>query len=285
MKFVLGIANFDRRYGLVNQLKKKDISSILNNVKKKGINEIDTAINYRKSNQIISKLNIESFKINTKLPLIKYSKIYKNEILNEMNIFKIHLNINKINILMFHDRNQIYEKNFEYILNFIKFLKKKKIINGYGFSVYNEDEFFKIAELCSPDVIQIPINLFDQRFRNSKIIKIAKIKKIKLQARSVFLQGLLLNRFFEFNDNKSKKILKGYWDFILDSKYDPLQFNTNFLLKLKFIDKFIVSFDKIEQIKRFYSCLNKKFSFRKIDYDLLSQNYRKLILPYLWKRF
>lgn len=285
MKLVLGVANFDSSYGLINKLKKKSISLILNKVKKKGINEIDTAINYRKSNQIISKLNIESFKINTKLPLIKYSKNFKNNILNEINRFKINLNIKKINILMFHDRKQIYQKNFKYILDFVKFLKKKKIINGYGFSVYNEDELFKISELCNPDVIQIPLNLFDQRFKNNKIIKIAKIKKIKLHARSVFLQGLLLNRSLKFNNNKSKKILKNYWDFILDSKYDALQFNINFLLKQKFIDKFIVSFDNIEQIKRFYWCLKKKSSFRKINYDLLSQNYKKLILPYLWKKF
>ena len=49
-----------------------------------------------------------------------------SQILNQINIFKIKLNINKINILMFHDRKQIYEKNFEQILNFTKFLKKKK---------------------------------------------------------------------------------------------------------------------------------------------------------------
>ena len=285
MKLVLGIANFDKSYGLNNHLKKKNTNSILCKVKKKGINEIDTAINYKKSNQIISKLNIKKFKINTKLPLIRYSKNYKNEILNQINIFKIKLNINKINILMFHDRKQIYEKNFKHILNFTKFLKKKKIINGYGFSVYNVDEFLKISELSNPDVIQIPLNLFDQRFINNKIIKIAKKKKIKLHARSVFLQGLLLNRFVKFNDNKSKKILTKYWNFILDSKFDPLKFNIKFLLKQKFIDRFIVSFDNIVQIQRFYSCLNEKLSSRKINYDLLSQNYKKLILPYLWKKF
>lgn len=283
MKLILGIANFDNEYGLSNKLKKKNFKKILSKLRKFKINEIDTATNYIESNNALSKLDVSNYKFNLKIPLIKYKKNFQADILNYINRFKVKIKTNKINTLMFHDRKQIYQKNFKYILKFIKNLKEKKIINRYGFSIYNLDEFYKIIKFCNPDIIQVPINIFDQRFTSEKINNLLGKKKIQLHARSIFLQGVLLNKSIQLNHKVSNIILKKYWNVVTKLKCDPLIFNLSFLLNMKFINKVIVSFDTEKQIKYFFLAMRKKLKYNKKIYKSLSQTNKNLILPYLWK--
>ena len=50
----------------------------------------------------------------------------------------------------------------------------------------------KFDEFDSIDIIQLPINIFDQRLLNCKILEKASHSNIELHARSIFLQGSLL---------------------------------------------------------------------------------------------
>ena len=105
------------------------------------------------------------------------------------------MKIVKINTLLFHDRTQIFEKNIKKIIDYIIELKKKKTIQKFGFSIYNQSELNKILKYSDIDIIQLPGNIFDQRFLNKKKLKDLK-KKIEIQVRSVFLQGITLKEFF-----------------------------------------------------------------------------------------
>ena len=72
MKFVLGIANFDKNYSFLNKINKRKINLILKTAYSSKFEEIDTANSYLKSNKILSKMKYKKkFLINTKLPIIK----------------------------------------------------------------------------------------------------------------------------------------------------------------------------------------------------------------------
>ena len=72
-------------------------------------------------------------------------------------------------------------------------LKKSNYFKNLGFSCYKIKEIYEILKKFDADIIQFPFNIFDQRLNNNSLIKKIK-KKIKIQIRSIFLQGLLLNR-------------------------------------------------------------------------------------------
>ena len=55
------------------------------------------------------------------------------------------------------------------IINYFNQKTSSKIIKKYGFSVYNIGELEEILSLSNPDVIQVPGNIFDNRFLNNKI--------------------------------------------------------------------------------------------------------------------
>ena len=85
--------------------------------------------------------------------------------------------------------------------------KEHKIINKIGFSINTIEEFYKISELnLIPDLIQIPYNLFDQRFTDH-IEEFKSLYGTEIHTRSTFLQGL-----FFMNYSKLKEPLGGFRD-------------------------------------------------------------------------
>lgn len=281
MKFILGIANFDKNYNFSNSINQRNINSILRLAYKFKFREIDTANSYLEANKILNRNHYKKkFLINTKISNIKGKK-FKNKIDNEIKKFKKQLDTNEINTLLFHDRKQIFEKNIKDIISYILELKKNKIIKKFGFSIYNYDELKEILKYSNPDIIQFPGNIFDHRYLNKKNLGELKKRKIEIQVRSIFLQGITLKRLYPLKDKKSLKILKKYWNIVDNLKLNPLKYNVNFLKRFKNVDKFIVSFENhnqmIELIKIFKSKkkeINKGFKTNNLN----------LINPYLWKK-
>lgn len=59
-------------------------------------------------------------------------------------------------------------------------------------SVYNSNQIDQLLKKYPIDIIQVPINLLDQRLILSGHLDRLKDLQIEIHARSVFLQGLLL---------------------------------------------------------------------------------------------
>ena len=281
MKLVLGIANFNKKYGFLNSINKKKINLILKTAYLLKFKEIDTANNYSQSNKILSSINYKKkFLINTKLPIIR-GQNFKKKIDCEIKSFKKIMKITKINTLLFHDRNQIFEKNIKEIINYILELKKNKVIQNFGFSIYNQNELNTILKYTNPDTIQLPGNIFDQRYLNKKILKDLKSKKIEIQIRSIFLQGITLKQIFPFKDKNLVNILKNYWKRLDRLKISPLIYNVNFLKKFKNVNKFVVSFEDQIQMIEFFNYFNSK---KKDINNGFKTNNLYLLNPYLWKK-
>ena len=69
-------------------------------------------------------------------------------------------------------------------------------------SIYDTNDLNLVFSKFSPDIIQLPLNVFDQRFLKSKWLKIIKKKRIKVQARSIFLQGSLIMKQSELQKSR-----------------------------------------------------------------------------------
>ena len=71
-------------------------------------------------------------------------------------------------------------------------LKKLNLTDKIGVSVYSPTQLEQIIEKYAIDTVQLPINLFDQRFLKKNLLEKLQRNNITVHARSVFLQGLLL---------------------------------------------------------------------------------------------
>ncbi|MBX7199606.1 MAG: aldo/keto reductase, partial [Rhodospirillaceae bacterium] len=61
-----------------------------------------------------------------------------------------------------------------------------------GVSVYNPEQARAVAAAFPIEIIQLPFNIYDQRFLASGVLAELKGRGVEVHARSAFLQGLLL---------------------------------------------------------------------------------------------
>lgn len=284
-KICLGTANIGDNYGLENKQKinSKDIKKIFKYLIKKKINFIDTAFSYKNSHRIIKNNFSSNFKIITKLPLPKKNikNIYKwitIKVIKEQIYFN-----NQIDILLLHNTQMLKNKKIELeTYKALDFLKKNKIINKVGLSVYYPSELDKLINKFKFDVVELPINIFNREFDKTGWLKKLKKKKINIIARSVFLKGLLLK-----NDYKKFKVFKTWFKYFRmfdqwtqKKKISKLEASIRFIKSYKEIDLIIFGIRNLNQLKEIYKIMKKKPI--KVPDNILVKN-RKFTNPKNWK--
>jgi len=94
--------------------------------------------------------------------------------------------------LLIHDPLTLLGLNKNFFLEELDFAKKSGLIKKYGISVYSPNEFYEVTDQLNVELVQLPLNIFDQRFLKSGCLKHLYQNKIEVHARSLFLQGSLL---------------------------------------------------------------------------------------------
>lgn len=285
-KVTIGTASFERNYGILHKkIIKKDARLILEFAMSKGIHKIDTAINYGESEKIIGWACSEKWinrKISTKLGRISApkSEIFES-IEKQVNDSIRRLKVKKIHVLYLHNPEQLFEGNGERIFDSLTILKKAKKIENIGFSFYDPYIIEKFIKYYKPDVVQIPFNIFDQRIiKNNYFMKYTS-NNIKINIRSIYLQGLLLTGINKLPE-KIRVFRKNFLklnNYAYKFKLKPIDICNSFLLKYNFYDSVVVGFNNVNELKLF-------LNFRKLDYNFNFFQFRSeninLISPKVW---
>ena len=250
-KIIIGTANFGNRYGILKEKAKLgQIKKILNNGHKLGLRYLDAAEDYNSFNQIKKKAKKYNIFIKIDFSKLNYNKNFLDF---EKEFFKNlkNLGLNKVYALTFRKPEFILKKKNNQLVNKIKKLKNQKLIQKFGISIYKKKQFKKVINILKPDYIQIPVNFIFRDVINQKEVKMLKKKGIEIHARSLFLQGLLLNNFRKlpskiFKGLKKKKLKKF---FLKDKKY-RISYCMEYALN-KNIDKLLLGINSLKQLKDF----------------------------------
>ncbi len=281
---IIGTAQLVRQYGISNDSKKKTSKNIfeflefcLNN----SINSFDTAFDYGSEKiigEFIKSNKIRKIFISTKIPSLK--KIKEKDkidtIKRQIEYSYKNLNIESLKSIYFHDEKDFYffkKKDFE-----IKKIIKNYKINKLGFSIYSKKFFRKMNYHNHVDTIQLPINIINNDFKNLN-------SKKNIVARSIFLQGLLINQKINTKNILLKDFNKKLFKFANEKNIDLYSICLNYILKNKKINQFIVGFDNLDQLKNLMSFKYRSFDDKNIELinKLVSnKNYRKIIDPRKW---
>ncbi len=212
MKIALGTAQFGLDYGISNQQGKvniPEVTNILEQALSLGIDTLDCAGAYGDSEAVLGKLGASKrFNLISKIPALS---IEQNTITQFFEQSLNNLKSDSLDTMLFHQaENLIEHPNKLQLFTQLALLKKQKLIKKIGVSVYSPEQLKIIAESFPIDIVQVPVNIFDQRFLSPNVMQLCSDKKIKLHARSIFLQGLLfieeekLSPYFEPYKNKLK---------------------------------------------------------------------------------
>jgi aryl-alcohol dehydrogenase-like predicted oxidoreductase len=278
-KIIIGTANFGQNYGISK--KKVNLRSakvVCGYAIENKIRYLDTATSYKNSNKIIKILNKKIEVITKVLPCKKW--INFDYCLNEMNKIYFDLGNKKINTLLFHDKNFLFKKEgYQVYLNLIK-LKKKKLFKNIGVSIYNFYNLNYLIKKYSFDIIQCPFNIFDQRLIETNWLSKLKNRGIKIHVRSIFLQGLLLNKNLNNNNisKKWKKDLMYFNEYANKNNINLIDLCMTFVTSYN-LNGYVIGIENLKNLKKiiFFKKV-KKFNFK-----MFSNNKKKLIDPRKWK--
>ena len=265
-KLVLGTAQFGGRYGILSSRQMvKDIQfkKIIAYSKKNKIKQLDTARNYGNCEVRLKKnKNIDSFNITTKIFIPKKSKRKPEDYIRyQINKIIKNLNLTKIYCVLIHNPGHFPNRSKYFYA--LKKLKQEGLIKNIGFSVYGTSYLKNIIKNYDFDVVQLPYSIIDRRFEETGCLKILKKKGIKIYARSIFLQGLLL---LSYNKIPKKFKRTSYvWDLWHDwlkiNKLSAIDVCLNFVNSNKYIDKIVVGVHHLKHIKKIIDVERKKIHY------------------------
>ena len=278
-RIIIGSANFAQKYGAApTKIDRKEIKKILNLSKKNNIFKIDTAEGYFNEINLFKNMD-KKFKFTTKMkPDHRWTSLdfCQEKIGNHFKKF----NGNEIQTLLFHDTDILFKKIGKKIFQNIETLKKKKYFKKIGLSIYDTECLNYLIPNYSFDVVQCPYNILDKRIINSGWFSKLKDKGIEIHIRSIFLQGLLVNKLVYKKKyfQKWRLFFIKWFQNLENNNISPIDYCLSDLLNHDF-DQIIIGInncDNLKEIINFKIIKNKKMlNFKKVEL--------KLIDPRKWK--
>lgn len=274
-KIVLGTAQLGSNYGIANKEGKpaeKDSFRIMKYAIEKGIFYFDTAYCYGNSEIIIGKFLNFYNDCENKINIITKMASLSNEIISEKIIRKFFFNSlhrleqESIYCYMIHDFNDV-KNNCDLISKTFFKLKNDRCIKKIGVSVYDKNQIKFLLKNFNFDIIQIPINIFDQRLLEKDILYSLKKRNIDIYARSIFLQGLIF-----LNKDSLPLKFKSIRKYLEKINKISLKFNISkeeiallFINSISEINKIVIGLGKIEHLKKDIKAVNRLKKLTKIE--------------------
>lgn len=285
MQIGLGTVQFGLDYGVSNtagNVPLEQVKQILEFCYKNQIQLLDTASIYGNSEQVLGRtVDHQQVNIVSKIyPNLDYSKgLYKTEVNNSLQ----RLNGQCLYGLLLHNGNELLMPDGEQKFAELQHLKSEGLTNKVGVSVYDPGTLFQIIEQYDIDLVQIPLNLFDQRFVTSGLLAKLKQKNIEVHSRSTFLQGLLLmqeNDLPEYFQPYQQHILNYFAQRGENKLVAPIQF----IKQLELVDVMVVGCTNVNELAQILDAFSQQSSHQThLNFEQFQSDEPNLILPTHWK--
>ena len=153
--------------------------------------------------------------------------------------------------LLVHNADNLLIPGGERLWDLLQALKAEQRLQRIGVSVCHPEQLARILDRYRIDLVQLPFNIYDQRFAQTGMLRDLKKLEVEVHGRSAFLQGLLL---------LPAEKLPGYFDSIrehqarlhrnvVESDRTPLASALIFCLSQPDIDHIIVGCETVAQLE------------------------------------
>lgn len=199
-RLCLGTVQFGLDYGVNNKVgkpSKAEVFEMLDIAVDRGIFYYDTAAAYGNAEELLgeylmSRGGKSKFEIISKLKpnlIDEQSNNHDNVVEKEIIKSLKKMNLEVLNGYLLHTPSNFYDSK---IIEDLTRCKEKGLVKNIGVSVYEFNHAIDVVSSATVDYIQVPYSIFDQRIDHDHFFEIAQNNKVKVFARSAFLQGLLL---------------------------------------------------------------------------------------------
>lgn len=274
MDLVIGTANLGQRYGLMSkQLTKDQFLSITQKEKGEKGFAIDTSPDYGVAESICEELKDDSIQIFSKMKYLKAKRSFAPSVLRQGHYKKI----------LVHNWEELSQSEREIALTMLDTEREKGTISGFGFSTYENFCDFDLLDRYQQVYIQAPVNVLNQ----FNLIKISQIKanfpKVRILARSIFLQGLLVDELRVEGRDEHPHLVR-FKSFCKQLGKTPFEIALEFLIRQKDIDGLVVGVDSVEHWEKIRSIMSspRQKNLENVDWWTFNSSEKNLIDPRKW---
>ncbi len=255
---MLGTAQFMNNYGAVDSSPDsgpQQPERILELAASYGLWRLDTAPAYGDAETIIGDFRGTRFQVTTKLSsLVKNVDDAESWVIREIEKSRLRLRDHGIARVLLHDPLGFFRDTFPKSQSILQ--KVRELLPGVaiGASLYSPDEWADIQKLAELDLIQIPMSPFDQRFLNSGVLELASSSGVKVQARSIFLQGILIapNHRLPIYFDRWSSLMRDWNDFCSTQLITAAEICYNYAAASEFVDEVVVGVKSTTELDQIF---------------------------------
>lgn len=259
MKLGLGTVQFGLNYGIANpdgQTSAEEVTEILVVAQQNDVHVIDTAALYGNSEEVLGNVLPagHQFKLITKTVRFDTERITPEDasLLEQVFVSSLQkLRSTSVYGLMIHNVNDVLAQDGCRLMDSLVSLRQRGLVTKIGVSVYTAEQIEIVLEQFEIDIIQLPINVLDQRLLQGGQLAKLKAAGVEIHARSAFLQGLLLMEPSTLSSHFDtvKPHLNRYQEYLLQRGITPVQAALGFVAGLDEIDVVICGVNNHQQLE------------------------------------
>ena len=166
--------------------------------------------------------------------------------------------------------------------HFLQKMKQENIVDKVGASIYAPQDLTGILDVYPIDLIQCPLNLFDQRLLNPDMFDKFKQRNIEVHARSLFLQGVLLSHELPPTLNALRPLWKVYNHALLETGLSPLHFIMSWVKSLKSIDKWVIGVNRRDELAEVMQAYDESDENLDYNWSIFNAPHESTIDPRNW---
>lgn len=196
----LGTVQFGQPYGITNtagQVPEQEVRALLAEAATAGVLCLDTAQSYGSAEAVLGRtMPVDhSFRLISKLPAQIQPAFTAGDRAGWEEAFQrscVRLDVTRLDALLLHNPADLCKPGGQHLQQWLLSLRERGLVERLGVSIYAADDLEGVApELL--DLVQLPLSLYDQRLLADGTIARLRAQGCALHARSLYLQGLLLN--------------------------------------------------------------------------------------------
>lgn len=234
-RLVIGTAQWGSDYGVTNhsgQLSDATVEQILDGMNEFLIQDLDTAAAYGNAESRIAQLVPSSVRIQTK---ISGKDPGTQSIIGRLSESLTLLNRSFVHSVLIHDWCTLTSVERDSAVRQLEQAQAENLTHKIGISIYEVKELIPASQLFQGQFVsQIPINILDQRFVHEH----QNYPLVEFQARSIFLQGLLLDRTGDFSQHPDLMLAK---TFSMENGISPLQAILIFISQQDWLESVVIA--------------------------------------------
>lgn len=294
MKLGLGTVQFGLDYGITNTTGKTpvtDVRAILAECLNQGVNTLDTAALYGEAEAVLG-ANLprphsfgivgKTLHLDHERPLAEALEAVRTGVIGSLS----RLGEQKLAALLVHRVDDLLGPAGEALFKTLVSLRKAGLVEKIGASVYTPAEVAVLTERFPLEIIQLPLNILDQRMLESGTLADLRQRGIETHVRSAFLQGALLS-----NDPQqlppslaTLPALMQFREYLRTCKLSPLAATLGFLKSLNSVDVVVCGASRLSEWREITEAFNTLPDLPADLFKSFAQSDVNIVDPRRWRR-